>query len=75
MNSDSYKIAAKAITNGLQYVLPKLINTDQSGFLKGRFTVGENIRLIGGLINHAAARNIPGLLMFLDLVRVFVTLS
>ena len=69
LNSD-YKIAAKAIANRLQNVLPKLINSDQTGFLKGRF-IGENIRLIDGLINHTAARNIPGLLMFLDFEKAF----
>ena len=65
-----YKIAAKAIANRLQNVLPKLINNDQTGFLKGRF-IGENIRLIDGLINHTVARNIPGLLMFLDFEKAF----
>ena len=69
LNSD-YKIAAKAIANRLQNLLPKLINSDQTGFLKGRF-IGENIRLIDGLINHTAARNIPGLLMFLDFEKAF----
>ena len=69
MNSD-YKIAAKAIANRLQIELPKLINSDQTGFLKGRF-IGENMRLIDGLINHTAARNIPGLLMFLDFEKAF----
>ena len=57
LNSD-YKIASKAIANRFQSVLPKIINSDQTGFLKGRF-IGENIRLIDGLINHTAAYNIP----------------
>ena len=35
LNSD-YKIAAKAIANRLQNVLPKLIDSDQTGFLKLR---------------------------------------
>ena len=61
---------AKATANHLQNVLPKLINSDQTGFLKGRF-IGENIRLIDGLINHTAARNIPGLSMFLDFEKAF----
>ena len=69
LNSD-YKIAAKTIANRLQNVLPKLINSDQTGFLKGRFIV-ENIRLIDDLINHTAARNIPGLLMFPDFEKAF----
>ena len=57
---ETYKIAAKAIANRFQNVLLKLINSDQTGFLEGSF-IGENIRLIDGLINHTAARNIPGL--------------
>ena len=40
-----YKIAAKAIANRFQNVLPKIINSDQTGFLKGRY-IGENIRLL-----------------------------
>ena len=69
LNTD-YKIAAKAIANRLQNVLPKLINNDQTGFLKGRF-IGENIRLTDVLINHTVACNIPGLLMFLDFEKAF----
>ena len=45
LNCD-YKIAAKALANRLKKVLPKLVNSDQTGFMKGRF-IGENIRLIG----------------------------
>ena len=49
-------------------------NSDQSGFLKGRF-IGDNIRLIDGLINHTAAHNIPGLLMFIDFEKAFDTVE
>ena len=64
LNSD-YKIAAKAIANRFKHVLPNLIDSDQTGFLKGRF-IGETIRLIDGIIKYEAAKNIPGLLLFLD---------
>ena len=62
LNCD-YKIAAKALANRLKKVLPKLVNSDQTGFMKGRF-IGENIRLIDGVINFAEVENIPGLLLF-----------
>ena len=70
----NYKIAAKAIANRLKHVLPKLIDNDQTGFLKGRF-IGENIRLIDATINYTASKNIPGLLLFLDFEKAFDTLE
>ena len=51
LNCD-YKIASKAIGNRIKLVLPKVINGDQSGFLKGRSTA-EDIFLIDGIINYA----------------------
>ena len=50
-----YKIATKAIANRLKTHLHKLINNDQTGFLKGRF-IRENIRLIDSVINYTAAK-------------------
>ena len=73
LNCD-YKIAAKALANRLKKVLPKLVNSDQTGFMKGRF-IGENIRLIDGVINFAEAENIPGLLLFLDFEKAFDTVE
>ena len=73
LNCD-YKIGAKAIANRLKTFLPKLINSDQTGFLKGRF-IGENIRLSDGSINFTAAKNIPGLLLFLDFEKAFDTVE
>ena len=49
LNCD-YKIVTKAIANCLNIHLHKLINNDQTGFLKGRF-IGENIRLIDSVVN------------------------
>ena len=73
LNCD-YKIAAKALVNRLKKVLPKLVNSDHTGFMKGRF-IGENIRLIDGVINLAEAENIPGLLLFLDFEKAFDTVE
>ena len=41
LNTD-YKIASKAINNTLKTVVPKIIDNDQTGFLK-RPSVGEKI--------------------------------
>ena len=64
LNCD-YKIAAKSIANRIKKFLPNIINSDQTGFLKNRF-IGENIRLIDGIINHMNTEQIPGLLLFVD---------
>ena len=73
LNCD-YKIATKAIANRLKIHLHKLINNDQTGFLKGQF-IGENIRLIDSVINYTAVKKIPGLLLFLDFEKAFDTLE
>ena len=51
-----------------------VVDSDQTGFIKGRF-IGENIRLIDSVINFAAAKNIPGLLLFLDFEKAFDSLN
>ena len=40
-----FKIASKAIAKRFESILPFLIHSDQTGFVKGRY-IGENIRLI-----------------------------
>ena len=69
LNCD-YKIAAKSIANRIKKVLPKIINNDQTGFLKNR-TIGENIRLIDSIISYTSTKQIPGLLLFIDFEKAF----
>ena len=73
LNCD-YKIATKAIANCMKTVLPELISNDQTGFIKDRF-IGENIRTIDNIIKYTAAKDIPGLLLFLDFEKAFDTLE
>ena len=56
---------AKNIAFSVKNVLPKIINNDQTGFLKNRF-IGENIRLIN-IIDFTENKNLKGLLLFLDI--------
>ena len=42
--------------------------------MKGRF-IGENFRLIDGVIKYAVTKNIPGLLLFLDFEKAFDTVE
>ena len=69
LNKD-YKIATKAIAKRLEAVLPLLINADQTGYIKGRY-IGENVRLISDIISYTAAKNLPGLAVFLDFEKAF----
>ena len=40
-----YKIASKVIAKRIEKFLPRIIHSDQTGFVKGRY-IGQNIRLI-----------------------------
>ena len=46
-----YKILAKALAMRLQKVASSLVNSDQVGYLKGRY-IGENIRIISDLMHY-----------------------
>ena len=48
----------------------KIINNDQTGFLKNR-TIGENITIIDSIIKYASTKQIPGLLLFIDFEKAF----
>lgn len=50
LNCD-YKLVAKVLANRIIDILPKLINPDQTGYIKERF-IGENIRTISYLIAY-----------------------
>ena len=54
----------------LEAVLPLVINADQTGYIKGRY-IGENVRLICDIISYTAAKNLPGLAIFLDFEKAF----
>ena len=65
LNCD-YQIVLKAIANRIKKSDSKIINNEQTGFLKDIFFFWENIRLIDSIINYAPQQHIPGLLLFID---------
>ena len=65
-----YKIGATCIANRLKSILSKLINDDQTGFVKNRF-IGDNIRLIYDMIHYLDSEKLPGLLICLDFEKAF----
>ena len=62
LNCD-YKIAAEAIANRIKSVIPKLINNDQTCFLKGRF-IGENIGLIDNIMKVPLKKTSRGIAFY-----------
>ena len=73
LNSD-YKILTKSIAKRLETVLPKIINPDQTGYIKGRF-IGENVRLIQDIMFHTKLEEKPGIALFLDFRKAFDTIE
>ena len=70
----AYKIASACIATRLKKILPKIIHSDQKGFMKGRY-IGENIRLIYDLLVHTEREHIPGLLLMVDFEKAFDSVS
>jgi len=69
-----YKIASKAISTRTEKVLPLVINSNQTGFVKG-LSIGENIRLISDILEQTEAQDIPGILLLLDFRKPFDTVE
>ena len=69
-----YKIASKAIASRIEKFLPLLINSNQTGFMKGRY-IGQNIRLINDIMEQTELQGIPGILLLLDFRKAFDTIE
>ena len=53
-----YKILTKTIAKRLEKVLPKIINPDQTGYVKGHY-IGENVRLILDIMSYTDKTKVP----------------
>ena len=62
-----YKIFAKTLANRMKKYLGGIINSNQSGFIKGR-NIGNNICLIMDIIEYTDAEQIPGAILLLDII-------
>ena len=69
-----YKIASKAIATRMEKILPLLINSNQTGFMKGRY-IGQNIRLINDIMEQTELQGIPGILLLLDFRKALDTIE
>ena len=69
-----YKILTKVIAKRIEKTLLKIINPDQTGYVKGRY-IGENIRLIQDVMFLTKRLNMPGIAIFLDFRKAFNTIK
>lgn len=64
------KIASKVIAARIIQVLPEIIFTNQTGYVKDRF-IGEAARSVIDVMEYTKQQNIPGVLLFIDFEKAF----
>ena len=69
-----YKILSKALAKRMEQYLPKLIHSDQTGFVNGRY-IGQNIRLLNDIMDFLDSKKCQGILLFVDFEKAFDTLE
>ena len=69
-----YKIVSKVLAIRIQKILPEIIHSDQSAFVKGRW-IGDSIRSINDIMEYAKEKNRAGMLLFLDFEKAFDSLE
>ena len=69
-----YKILSKVLAKRMEQHLPKLIHSDQTGFVNGRY-IGRNIRLLSDIMEFSDSKNFQGIPLFVDFEKAFDTLE
>lgn len=69
-----YKIGSAAIANRFKKVLDIIVDSDQTGFISGRY-IGENVRLIYDIMQYTEEHDVPGLLLLIDFEKAFDSIS
>ena len=69
-----YKIVAKVLANRMMAVMSKIVASDQTGSMRGRY-IGTNLRTIADVIHYCGADRLEGLLMALDFRNAFNTVE
>ena len=68
------KILSYVLTQRLKNLLPKIINDDQTGYVKNRF-IGFNLRQIQDIIDYVDLYKIEGTIIFIDFSKAFDSLE
>ena len=74
LSNYDYKIIAFTLAIRLQKVIKKLVNNDQTAYIRNRF-IGCNIRIISDIIEHANLFDLPGIILCLDFEKAFDSLD
>ena len=69
-----YKILSKVVASRINLVLPKIIHSDQNGFVRGRF-IGECIRTTADVMQIAMNKKITGILLMVDYKKAFDSIA
>ena len=72
--NSGYKLVSGLIAYRINEVLPKLINVQQAGFVKGRY-IGECIRTTADVFEYAHRNKKVGLLLLIDFQKAFDSVS
>ena len=68
------KLLAYSLAQRLKTVIPKIIHTDQKGYIRNRY-IGFNIRQIQDVIDYSENFKIDGAILFLDFSKAFDSLE
>ncbi len=69
-----YKIVSKVMAQRLHDKIPKLVNLNQTGFVKGRF-MNDTVRTLCDIIEYCKMSNTDGLLLMIDFEKAFDSLD
>lgn len=58
----------------MENVLPKLVHSDQTSFVNGRY-IGQNIRLLSDIMEYTDIKKLPGIFLFVDFEKAFDTIE
>ena len=73
MNLD-YKLLTKTFAERIKHVLPSIISSNQTGYVKER-SIQDSIRLVQDLIHYLDINNLPGLLLTIDFQKAFDSIN
>ena len=74
MTNTDYKIIAFVLARRLQKIVDRIISSDQSEYIKGRF-IGINARTIVDIFEYCEQNDIDGILLFHDFQKAFASVE